>query len=135
MGNTVDTGSAAPAVADTKIEHSISPGLSQRLSQMNVSLAFTSYQSGLLYLVGTTPNGGVNIHQTALPKPMGLCTNAQGSLVVSCDSQILHFENALAPEERINDVFDACFIPREVRITGRLDVHDVGLEKDVAWSL
>ncbi|MGH8106343.1 MAG: hypothetical protein ACREO2_08485, partial [Arenimonas sp.] len=35
-----------------KVEYSLSGGLVQRLLRMNVSIAFTSYQSGLLYMLG-----------------------------------------------------------------------------------
>lgn len=36
------------------------------------SFAFTSYLSGLLYFVGRNAEGGINVHQAALPKAMGL---------------------------------------------------------------
>ena len=118
------------AKADTKVTHSISANFGDRLARLGVSLAFTSYQSGLLYLVGVTPQGGVNIHQTAMPKAMGLATNDQGALVASCDYQLMRFENTLESTERVNGTFDACYVPRDVRITGRLDAHDVGFDKD-----
>ena len=42
----------------------------------------------------------------------------------------MSFENVLAPNERINDAFDACFVPRNFRLTGDLDLHDVGVDAD-----
>lgn len=36
----------------------------------------------------------------------------------------------LAAHERVNGTSDACFMPRTVHMTGRLDVHDVGLDAE-----
>jgi uncharacterized protein (TIGR03032 family) len=44
--------------------------------------------------------------------------------------QIMRFENVLEPGQRINDVFDACYVPRRIHVTGSLDAHDVGLDAD-----
>ncbi|TQV65594.1 TIGR03032 family protein [Aliiroseovarius halocynthiae] len=101
-----------------------------RLQKLGLSFAFSSYQSGLLYFVGSKQDDGINIHQTALPKPMGISLSRDGSLALSCAFQLMRFENALAPNERMNGEFDACFVPREIKITGRLDAHDVGHEAD-----
>ncbi len=113
-----------------KVEYSVSPGLANRLARHNISLAFTSYQSGLLYFVGRNASGGINIHQAAMPKPMGLCRDGKSGLVMTAGYEIMRFENVLQPEQRINDAFDACYVPRRVHVTGRLDAHDVGLDAD-----
>jgi uncharacterized protein (TIGR03032 family) len=65
-----------------------------------------------------------------MPKPMGLCLDHAGGLTMTGDYQILRFENVLEPDQRVNNQFDACFVPRTVHITGRLDAHDVGLDAD-----
>jgi uncharacterized protein (TIGR03032 family) len=36
----------------------------------------------------------------------------------------------LDPGQQINNVFDACYVPREAYITGELDAHDLGLLAD-----
>lgn len=43
--------------------------------------------------------------------------------------QIMRFENVLEKDQQINHVFDVCYIPRQVYVTGRLDAHDVGINK------
>lgn len=111
-----------------KVEYSISAGLSMRFARDNISLAFTSYQSGLLYFVGRNAEGGINVHQAAMPKPMGLCLDGQTGLVLTAGFQIMRFENVLEPDQRINGAFDACYVPRRVHVTGILDAHDVGLD-------
>ena len=36
----------------------------------------------------------------------------------------------LQTHERINETFDACFMPRTIHITGELDAHDIGVAAD-----
>ncbi len=119
-----------PADAAERVEYSVSSGLAARLARANISIAFTSYQSGLLYFIGRNAQGGINIHQAAMPKPMGLCLDGTGGLTMTAGYQIMRFENVLEPDQRINDAFDACYVPRRVHVTGHLDAHDVGIDSD-----
>lgn len=121
-----DTAAADQAA---KVEYSVSPGLLARLSRLKISFAFTSYQSNSLYLIGRNGQGGINIHQSAMPKPMGLSLDDRGALTLSGAYQILRFQNVLEPDQRINNSFDACYVPRVVHVTGQLDAHDVGVDK------
>lgn len=114
--------------AAPQVEYSVSNGLPNRLARSKFSLAFTSYKSGLLYFIGINPNGGINIHQSGMPKPMGLCLDDQGALTMTGGFQVLRFENVLEPDQRINNQFDACYVPRMVHVTGNLDAHDVGID-------
>lgn len=111
-------------------EYSVSGGLLARLQKFNISIAFTSYQSGLLYFIGRNMSGGINVHQTSLPNPMGLCMDKKGSLTMTGGYQIMRFENILEPNQQINNTFDTCFVPRRVHVTGHLDAHDVGINND-----
>jgi len=115
--------------ASGEVEYSVSPGLGARLAKYDISIAFTSYQSGLLYFVGRNAEGGINIHQAAMPKPMGLCMDANGALTLTGGFQIMRFENVLEKDQQINHVFDACYVPRIVHVTGSLDAHDVGVDR------
>jgi len=115
--------------ADT-VDFSVSGGLAAKLAKLNIAMALTSYQSGLLYLVGRNKNNGINIHQSAMPKPMGLCIGERGDLTMTAGYQVMRFENTLQPGQEINHTFDACYVPRTVHITGQLDAHDVGIDAD-----
>jgi uncharacterized protein (TIGR03032 family) len=108
--------------------YSQSSGLVPRLAQLGCSVAVSSYQSGLLYLLGRNPEGGLNVHQSAIPKPMGLAWDPSGYLTLASSYQIMRMANVLAPQERMNKSFDACFVPRRMHVTGRLDAHDVGVD-------
>ena len=61
-----------------------------------VSLAFTSYQTGRLYLVGVDDAGGLAIHEVGTGRAMGLWADAQ-RLVLATAFQVWRFENILAP--------------------------------------
>lgn len=109
-----------------EITYSQSHGLHDLLARCNLSLAFTSYQSGLLYMLGRFA-GRLHLHQCAVDRPMGLACYGERGLVLAAGHQLIRFSNPLAAHERVNDQFDACFAPRIVQVTGELDAHDVGV--------
>lgn len=109
------------------VEYSQSGSLVKRLVQLECSVAITSYQSGLLYNIGCDPKGGLHLHQAAIAKAMGLSYDGDGGMMLAGESEIVHFKNILSPDEKINNIFDACFMPRLRNVTGRLDAHDIGL--------
>ncbi len=114
-----------------KTEYSQSSGLGAWILNNKASIAFSSYQSGILYSLGLDPkNGGLHLHQAAIPRPMGITYHGEGRMTVISQNSILRFENVLTPEQRVNEMFDACFVPRRVLVTGALDAHDVGVDKD-----
>ena len=119
----------APNDPQAGVTYSCSRGLPRFLASINASLAFSSYQSGKLYLVGSTTRGGLHVHERFFQKAMGIAT-APGKLVLASLFQIIRFENDLKPGEFINDVHDACFVPRLCHVTGVLDAHDVGITAD-----
>ena len=64
----------APVSADDAVEYSLSNGMVARFASLDVSIVFSSYQSGVLYFLGRSP-GGDHLHQSGLPKPMGICVD------------------------------------------------------------
>lgn len=113
--------------AEQTVTFSQSNGLIALLMKLNLAVAFTSYQSSFFYLLGHRGGAG-HLHQCAIPRPMGLSRAGDTGLLLSAGHQLIRFENALAPHERINDMFDACYVPRTIHMTGELDAHDVGLD-------
>ena len=111
-----------------KSDYSLSGGMIKRLFDMNAALAFTSYQSGFLYMLGGSPQGKAQLHQSGMPKPMGLCADGKGRMVLSTGAQIMRLENVLELNQRINQTYDGCFMPRTHYVTGQLDAHDVGVD-------
>jgi len=108
---------------------SLSDGLVGLLARLDAAILFSSYQSGLLYMLGRTGAGGAHLHQSAMAKPMGICVDREGGFALSAGYQIMRFRNGLEPQERVNDQFDACFVARKTHFTGELDAHDIGIDR------
>lgn len=115
-----------PAADQTRI--SVSRGFGQWLDRMGCSLAFSSYQTGQLFLVGMLPTGQVSFHQQNYVRAMGLHASSQ-RLYVGSLFQIWRLENVLAPHERANGDFDRLYVPRNAQTTGDVDVHELGVDK------
>src|SRR5579871_984196 len=94
----IDLPEAAPP-ADEAVEYSLSNGMVARLAQLDVSIAFSSYQSGILYFLGRGP-GGAHLHQSGLPKPMGICVDAPGRLTLASGAQVVRLEHVLSSAAR-----------------------------------
>jgi uncharacterized protein (TIGR03032 family) len=105
-----------------------SRGFADWLVRHNVSLAFTSYQSGRLYLVGVDERGALSFHERFLARAMGLWTDGQ-RLLVSTLFQLWRFENVLAPGQKL-DGCDRHFVPRVAHTTGDIDMHEIGVMAD-----
>jgi uncharacterized protein (TIGR03032 family) len=110
------------------VKISCTRGLADWLTRNNVSLAFTSYQSGRLYLVGVDNQRRVSFHERYLARAMGLWADPQ-RLVVSTLFQVWRFENVLGPDQPA-DAPDRHYVPRVAHTTGDLDIHDIGVMSD-----
>lgn len=111
--------------------YSQSGGLLARLASLDISLAISSYQSGLLCMLGRDARRvGLHLHQCAMPRPMGIHYEANGRLTLAGGFQIMRMENVLRADQRINHMFDRCYVPRTVHVTGQLDAHDVSVDRD-----
>jgi uncharacterized protein (TIGR03032 family) len=117
---------SAAAPADLRVTYSMSSGLPGFLGANRIALAITSYQSGKFYLLGQNVNGGLLIDERFFRKAMGICVPERDTILLATLIQIFRFRNVLEPGQQINNVFDACYVPREAFITGELDMHDVG---------
>ena len=116
---------ATPPSEPVKV--SASRGLAEWLALNKLSLAFTSYQSGRLYLVGVDADGRVSFHERQLARAMGLWADPQ-RLVVSTLFQVWRFENVVGTAESGRP--DRHYIPRVAHTTGDLDIHDVSVMSD-----
>lgn len=102
--------------------------LSDWLGEQKLSLAFTTYQAGKLFLMGRRPDGGLSVFERNFDRCMGLFGDDQ-TLWLSCRYQLWRLDNVLAPGEFYNGG-DRLYIPRVGYTTGDLDIHDVAVESD-----
>jgi uncharacterized protein (TIGR03032 family) len=124
-----DREAQAGAESAATVTYSMSAGLVAFLASRNISIAFTSYQSGKFYLLGRNPQGGLMVNEQFFEKAMGLHVDG-GTIHLADLFQILRLENVLDPGQQVNATFDACFVPRTAHVTGVLDAHDIGVDRD-----
>jgi len=119
---------APPQLSANQTQITVSRGFGTWLKRTGCSLAFSSYQTGQLFLVGLLPNGQVSFHQQNYVRAMGLHATPQ-RLYVGSLFQIWRLENVLAPHERANGNFDKLYVPRNAQTTGDIDVHELSVDK------
>lgn len=112
-----------------KTDISFSGGLKAFLTSNNISLAFTSYQSGNLYLFGPGNDDKLAMHQAAYPQAMGVVGDANRVYLAS-HSQIIRLENVLAAGQIANNKHDKVYVPRNFQTTGAADLHEIGVCAD-----
>lgn len=114
----------AQDAADTKL--SVSGGMADWLLSNKAGLAFTSYQTGQLFLVGVTPEGRLSFNQQNFQRAMGV-SYQPGRLYLGSRFQIWRLENMLQPGQLGNNRFDMVLVPRNAQTVGDVDVHEVGI--------
>ena len=124
-----DAPAQPPNMAASNIKINFSGGLANFLSQNNMSIAFTSYQSGRLYLLGRSPDGKLSLHEALYPKAMGVVADQQ-RIFLGTLNNIVRMENALGPDQLANEVYDKLYVPRNSLTTGNIDLHEMGLTSD-----
>ncbi|MBB3912099.1 TIGR03032 family protein [Sphingomonas desiccabilis] len=118
-------GPAPAAPGSTSL--SVSRGFGDWLRTHRLSLGFTSYQTGQLFLVGRHPNGTVSFNQQQFNRAMGVCWRP-GRLYLGSHFQLWRLENMLRPGEVANKTFDMALMPRNAQITGDVDIHELGVD-------
>lgn len=105
---------------------SLSSGFEAWLEARHASLALTTYQAGRLFFIGRKPGGGIRAHERLIEQAQGLWTDG-ATLWVSGKWALWRLVNVLAAGERTEKGATRRFVPREARVTGRLDVHDIAM--------
>ncbi len=117
-----------PAPSAPKIEVTTSRMFNAWLSDRRASLVLTTYQTGKIFFIGLQPDGRLSVFERTLERVMGMHATA-GVIHVSTLYQLWRFRNTLGPGETFQG-YDAVYVPRESRVTGDVDVHDIVVEPD-----
>jgi uncharacterized protein (TIGR03032 family) len=122
-----DTPSSGPdSKTEPWVEVSGSPRLLAWLAEQRVSLAFTTYQTGKLFLLGRHPEGRLAVFERTFDRAMGLWADGQ-TIWLSTRYQLWRFENLLRPGE-LYQGYDRLYVPKVANTTGDLDIHDVAID-------
>ncbi|MDB5691097.1 MAG: hypothetical protein JWO81_160 [Alphaproteobacteria bacterium] len=103
-----------------------SQGLAAWLAEQDVALALTTYQAGRLFFIGRKADGGLRAHERMIEHCQGLWTDGD-TLWTSSRSILWRFANDMREEARTKRGADRRFVPREGRVTGALDIHDIAV--------
>jgi uncharacterized protein (TIGR03032 family) len=124
MSNTNSPTGTTPS--EPWVEVTASPRLTSWLAEQQVGLAFTTYQTGKLFLLGRHPEGRLVVFERTFNRAMGLWADGQ-TLWLSTLYQLWRFENLLRPGE-LYQGHDRLYVPKVGHTTGDLDIHDVALD-------
>lgn len=105
------------------LELDASRNFTRWLHEQKLSLAFTTYQAGKLFLIGLNSEGKLSVFERSFERAMGLYAHGR-SLYLSTLYQIWRFENMLESGQRY-DGYDALYVPQMSCITGDVDAHDL----------
>ena len=103
------------------------------LKQARASILVSTYQAGQVISVRAQEQG-LNTHFTAMEKPMGMTLN-NGELAIGSAYRLLQYSNmaAVAPKVEPVNTHDACFVPRNIRFTGDIDIHEMAYGDEGLW--
>lgn len=100
-----------------------SPGLAGWLAASGGSLAFSTYQTGRLFFLGSQPDGRIYAQERVVGTAMGLAID-KDKLWVGSREQIWRFSNTGADTIQ-GESFDAIYMPRRGYMVGNSNTHDV----------
>jgi protein O-GlcNAc transferase len=98
------------------------------LQSQQISLAFTTYQSNRLFLIGINSKGKIAAVARIFDRAMGLYATPE-RLYMSSRYQVWQFDNVLQPGQ-IRQGYDRLYFPRIGYTTGELDIHDLVVSAD-----
>jgi len=116
-----------PPAAPT-LEISTSRQMAAWLAEQALSIAFTTYQIGKLFLIGLKPTNELSVFERSFNRCMGLCPTGNGFYLSSL-YQVWRFENVLGSSE-LQDGYDRLYVPQLGYTTGDLDIHDMAVDGD-----
>ena len=98
------------------------------LAEQEVSFAFTTYQTGKLFLIGLQSDGKLSVFERTFNRCMGLFASEDtNSLYMTSLYQLYRFEQAFDKGQAYKD-YDRLYIPQLSYFTGDIDIHDIALD-------
>ncbi|MBX2999492.1 MAG: TIGR03032 family protein [Caldilineaceae bacterium] len=103
------------------------------LDHFGISLVVSTYQAGKVILV-RNDGGTINTHFRNLHRPMGIAVDGQ-RLTVGGQNTVWYYRNmpALAPKLEPKGKHDAAYIPRQIHVTGDIDIHEMAWGRQDLW--
>ena len=116
-------------MAAPPFEVSASRQFTSWLHEQRLSIAFTTYQSGKLFLLGLNPAARLSVFERTFERCMGLCATPDAqTLWMSSLYQLWRFENVLPANDVAPGGYDRLYVPQFGSTTGDVDAHDIALD-------
>jgi len=128
IGETVSTAKVeSPTASEFRSVHTTSfPHL---LAELRISLLVSTYQSGRLVML-RADGEKLNTHFRYFPSPMGLAFDGS-RLAIGTLSEVWDYRNVPSAAARLHpQKHDACFLPRNMHVTGDIRVHELAFADD-----
>lgn len=98
------------------------------MREIRASIAFSTYQSGKVFLLGLQEDGAFSVFERTFERAMGLAASADAqTLWLGTLWQLWRFENAVPAGQAANG-FDRLYVPQCAYTTGDVDTHDIALD-------
>ncbi len=117
------------ADATPQLEITCSRQFPEWMAEQRVSLAFTTYQTGKLFMIGLQPGGRLSIFERTFNRCMGLYGDGQ-TLWMSTLYQLWRLENVVESGQVVNHGYDRLYVPQVGYTTGDIDTHDIVVGDD-----
>jgi uncharacterized protein (TIGR03032 family) len=103
------------------------------LQQIQSSLVVSTYQAGKLIIM-RADGESVNTHFRSFQKPMGLAAT-RDRLAIGTAAAIWELRNIPDTASRLDPQgkHDACYLPRDIHITGDIDIHEMAWAGEELW--
>ncbi len=96
------------------------------MDRERVSLGFSTYQAGKLFLVGLQPDGRLSVFERTFNRCMGLhASDDARTLWMASLYQLWRLENFVPHGGATPDGYDALYVPTTGHTTGDIDTHDI----------
>lgn len=108
------------------------PNVAELLTQLNCSLAITTYQAGKLIFLSPAGLNAMRQLPRDFDKAMGLAIS-KDRMAIAIKEEVVVLKNV--PELAVNypvkpNFYDAFFVPRASYYTGSVDIHDLDWDKE-----
>jgi uncharacterized protein (TIGR03032 family) len=115
-------------LSDRSYDISVSRHFPAWMAEVGASLCFTTYEAGAVLLAGLREDGKLQFTARMVARAMGIAA-APERLWIGTMLQVWRFEDMLHGR-RTSGGEDRIYAPRVGHITGDIDCHDLGIDRD-----
>ncbi len=110
------------------------PSFSRILHERSISLLMSTYQTGMVVSIRADSETSLNTHFRRFESPMGLAVNGN-EMALGIPRGVWTFTNHTGTLPRLQPPgkHDAVFVPRDLHVTGNIEVHEVGFAGRELW--